>query len=118
MYNYFIPTVNLMGAGCASETGKQAKAIGGTKALLVTDKPLVDIGIAAKIENYLNGAGIITVVYDWVLPNPTVDNVHEGVRTYRDTGCDMIVAVGGGSPIDCAKGIGLVAANGGSIKDY
>lgn len=118
MYSYFIPTVNLMGANSAAEVGKQAKIIGGTKALLVTDRPLVEMGIANTIAKYLNDEGIKVVVYDGALPNPTVDNVHEGLRLYEKEACDVIVAVGGGSPIDCAKGIGLVASNGGSIKAY
>lgn len=118
MYSYFIPTVNLMGAGCASETGKQARIIGGTKALVVTDKPLVNIGMADKIVNILLDEGINTVVFDSVMPNPTVKNVEDGLALYQAENCDIIVAVGGGSPIDCAKGIGLLATNGGSIKDY
>ncbi len=118
MYGYFIPTVNLMGAGAASEVGKQAKIIGGSKALVVTDKPLVEIGIAGKIIKLLEKEGVSTVLYDAVLPNPTVKNVHDGVDLYKQNSCDLIVAVGGGSPIDCAKGIGLVSTNGGSIKDY
>lgn len=118
MYGYFIPTVNLMGAGAASEVGKQAKIIGGSKALVVTDKPLVKIGIADKIVKLLNAEGVKTVLFDGALPNPTVKNVHDGVDLYQKENCDIIVAVGGGSPIDCAKGIGLVATNGGSIKDY
>jgi len=118
MYGYFIPTVNLMGAGAASEIGEKAKTIGGSKALVVTDKPLVEIGIANKIISLLNEAGIETVLYDGVLPNPTVKNVHDGLDLYKKENCDIIIAVGGGSPIDCAKGIGLVATNGGSIKDY
>lgn len=118
MYGYFIPTVNLMGAGAVSEVGKQAKIIGGTKALVVTDKLLVKIGIADKIINLLKESGIEPVLYDGVLPNPTVKNVHDGVDLYKKEGCDIIVALGGGSPIDCAKGIGLVATNGGSIKDF
>ena len=118
MYGYFIPTVNLMGAGAASEVGKQAKIIGGSKALVVTDKPLVEIGIADKIVKLLNAEGVKTVLFDGALPNPTVKNVHDGFDLYQKENCDIIVAVGGGSPIDCAKGIGLVATNGGSIKDY
>ncbi|WP_457566190.1 iron-containing alcohol dehydrogenase, partial [Caldithrix abyssi] len=56
--------------------------------------------------------------FDGVQPNPTVGNVDEGVALYKKENCDIIIAVGGGSPIDCAKGIGLVLTNGGSIKDY
>jgi len=107
-----------MGAGAASEVGKQAKIIGGSKALVVTDKPLVEIGIADKIVKLLENEGVSVVLYDAVLPNPTIKNVHDGVDLYKQNSCDLIVAVGGGSPIDCAKGIGLVATNGGSIKDY
>ncbi|MEI7981275.1 MAG: iron-containing alcohol dehydrogenase [Bacteroidota bacterium] len=118
MYGYFIPTVNLMGAGSVSQVGKQARIIGGTKALVVTDKPMVKIGIAEVIVKLLKEAGIETVLYDEVIPNPTVKNVHDGVDLYRKEKCDIIVVVGGGSPIDCAKGIGLVSANGGSIKDF
>jgi|GEM_PF-3574567 len=112
MYGYFIPTVNLMGAGAVSAVGKQAKIIGGTKALVVTDKPLVSIGIAEKVIKLLNEVGIQTVLYDNVMPNPTDKNVHDGVDLYKKENCDIIIAVGGGSPIDCAKGIGLVSSNG------
>ncbi len=118
MYSYFMPTVNLMGAGAVNEVGKQARIIGGTKALVVTDKPLVEIGIAGKVVKLLEDAGLATVLYDEVKPNPTDKNVHDGVELYKKEGCDIIVAVGGGSPIDCAKGIGLLATNGGKIKDY
>ncbi len=118
MFGYFIPTVNLMGAGAASEVGKQAKIIGGSKALVVTDKPLMQIGIVDTIVKYLNDEGVEAVVFDGALPNPTVKNVHDGLDIFQKENCDIIVAVGGGSPIDCAKGIGLVATNGGSIKDF
>lgn len=118
MYGYFIPTVNLMGAGCASEVGKQAKIIGGTKALVVTDETLVKIGIVEKVINLLNKEGVQTVVFDKVMPNPTDDNVHEDFDIYQKENCDIIIAVGGGSPIDSAKGMGLLATNGGSIRDY
>jgi len=118
MYGYFIPNVNLMGAGCASEIGKQAKIIGGTKALVVTDKPLVKIGIVEKIVNLLNESGVKSVVFDDVKPNPSDTNVHAGLDLFQKECCDIIIAIGGGSPIDCAKGIGLVATNGGSIRDY
>ncbi len=118
MYSYFMPTVNLMGAGAVAEVGKQAKILGGSKALVVTDKPLIRANIVKKVTDYLESSGVEFVIYDGVQPNPTVDNVHEGVDIYKKENCDIIIAVGGGSPIDCAKGIGLVITNGGSIKDY
>lgn len=118
MYAYFMPTVNLMGAGAVSKIGEQAKIIGGSKALVVTDKPLVEIGIVEKVVSLLKSSGVDSVIYDGVNPNPSVKNVEDGLTLYKNENCDIIVAVGGGSPIDCAKGIGLVATNGGSIKDY
>jgi len=118
MYSYFMPTVNLMGAGSIAEVGKQSKILGGSKALVVTDKPLMTTGIVEKVTTLLEASGIYTVIYDGVQPNPTVENVEEGIALYKEEECDVIIAVGGGSPIDCAKGIGLVITNGGSIKDY
>jgi len=118
MYSYFMPTVNLMGAGAVSEVGKQAKILGGSKALIVTGKVLVSVGITEKVVSFLKENGVDTVLYDDVNPNPTVENVEKGLSLYKKENCNIIVAVGGGSPIDCAKGIGLVASNGGSIKDF
>jgi len=118
MYSYFMPTVNLMGAGAVAEVGNQTKILGGSKALVVTDKPLINAGIVKKVTDFLEKSGVEYVIFDSVQPNPTVENVHEGVDLYKKENCDVIIAVGGGSPIDCAKGIGLVITNGGSIKDY
>ncbi|MHB2150709.1 iron-containing alcohol dehydrogenase [Calditrichota bacterium LG25] len=118
MYSYFMPTVNLMGAGAVAEVGNQVKILGGSKALIVTDKPLIGAGIVEKVTKYLDDSGVKYVIFDGVQPNPTVGNVDEGVALYKKENCDIIIAVGGGSPIDCAKGIGLVLTNGGSIKDY
>ncbi len=118
MYGYFIPTVNFMGRGAVKEVGKQAKILGGTKALVVTDKPLVKAGIVEKVVSFLKAGRIDYVLYDEVKPNPTVKNVEDGLKLYKDEKCDLIVAIGGGSSIDTAKGIGIVATNGGTIKDY
>jgi len=118
IYSFFMPTVNIMGAGAVAEVGKQAKIQGGSKALVVTDKPLMTTPIVEKVKGLLAASGIGAVIYDGAQPNPTVANVEEGIAFYKKEKCDVIIAVGGGSPIDCAKGIGLVISNGGSIKDY
>ena len=118
MYSFFMPTVNLMGPGSVKEVGKQAKIQGGSKALVVTDKPLMTTGIVKKVVKLLEDSNVNSVIYDGAQPNPTVENVDDGINLYKNEKCDVIIAVGGGSPIDCAKGIGLVIANGGSIKDY
>ena len=118
MYSYFIPTVNLMGRGAVSNVGKQAKILNGSKALLITDEILVKIGIAEKIISLLKESGVETSVYDKVNPNPTVKNVNDALSVYQNEKCDIIIALGGGSSIDCAKGVGILATNGGSISDY
>ncbi len=117
-FGFFIPTVSLMGVGCAKETGAQAKALGATKLLIVTDAGLSRFGVADKIKAQLEGAGLKAVIFDGAEPNPTDKNVADGVRVYKENGCDGIVSLGGGSSHDCAKGVGLVIGNGGTIRDF
>ena len=115
---FYIPTVTLLGPGSAKEVGKQAKNVSAKKALIVTDAGLHKMGVTKIIAEYLSADGIDSVVFDGAEPNPTDKNVHDGVRFYIDHQCDLIVSLGGGSSHDCAKGIGLVTAGGGHIRDY
>lgn len=117
-YGFFIPTVSLMGVGCAKETGAQAKALGATNLLIITDAGLSKLGVADQIKAQLVEAGLKAVIFDGAEPNPTDKNVHAGVKVYQDNNCDGIVSLGGGSSHDCAKGVGMVVANGGTIRDY
>ena len=117
-YGFFIPSVTLMGPGCAKEVGPKAKELGAKKALLVTDAGLMKMGVADKIAGYIKEAGVEVVIYPGAEPNPTDTNVHDGVKVYEAEGCDFIVSLGGGSSHDCAKGVGLVTAGGGNIRDY
>lgn len=117
-YGFFIPTVSLMGIGCAKETGEQAKALGASHMLIVTDAGLAKLGVADKIKTYLTDAGLKATIYSGAEPNPTDTNVHDGLKVYFDNKCDGIVSLGGGSSHDCGKGIGLVATNGGHIRDF
>ena len=118
VYGFFLPTVSLMGVGCSKETGAQAKALGATKLLIVTDAVLNKLGVANQIKAMITAAGLDAVIYDGAEPNPTDKNVHDGVKVYKDNSCDGIVTLGGGSSHDCGKGIGLVVAGGGHIRDY
>jgi alcohol dehydrogenase len=117
-YGFFIPTVSLMGVGCAKETGAQAKALGATNILIVTDAGLAKLGVADQIKKQLEEAGLKAVIFDGAEPNPTDKNVHAGVEVYKKSKCDGIVSLGGGSSHDCGKGVGLVIAGGGNIRDY
>jgi alcohol dehydrogenase len=117
-FGFFIPSVTLMGVGSAKEVGPKAAELGAKKAMIVTDAGLAKLGVADKIAGYLNDAGVQTVIYDGAEPNPTDKNVHDGVKVFKDNGCDFIVSLGGGSSHDCGKGVGLVCAGGGNIRDY
>ncbi|EXR08658.1 iron-containing alcohol dehydrogenase family protein [Acinetobacter baumannii 1232509] len=81
-------------------------------------KGLFKFGVPDLIECYLTEAGVGSHIFPGAEPNPTDINVHNGVNAYNENGCDFIVSLGGGSSHDCAKGIGLVTAGGGHIRDY
>lgn len=119
VYGFYIPTVTLMGIGSHKEIGNQIKVLGGKKPFLCTDKGIVSAGIADQIIQLIKkDTGLDVVVFDETVPNPTDVNVHDGLKVYKDNGCDLIISLGGGSSHDCAKGIGIVATNGGHIRDY
>ncbi len=119
VYGFYIPTVTLMGIGAHKEIGKQIQVLGGKKPFLCTDKGIVSAGIADQIIQLIKkDTGLDVVVFDETVPNPTDKNVHDGLKLYKDKGCDLIISLGGGSAHDCAKGIGIVATNGGNIRDY
>ncbi|SLJ96093.1 MULTISPECIES: iron-containing alcohol dehydrogenase [unclassified Paenibacillus] len=115
---YYVPPVNLMGRGCLHEAGKMIENMGIHKALVVTDRRLISSGVAEQVLSILRKSGLDYVVYDEVQPNPTCQNVHDGLQVFQDHGCDAIISIGGGSPQDAAKGIGIVATNGGHIRAY
>ncbi|UUM32744.1 L-threonine dehydrogenase [Vibrio japonicus] len=115
---FFIPTVNLMGAGCLTDAADNIQSQGFKKGLIVTDKILNQIGVVKKVQDLLTERGVGTVVFDGTQPNPTISNVNDGLELLKSNDCDFVVSLGGGSPHDCAKGIALVASNGGKIGDY
>ena len=83
------------------------------------DKGITNAGITQKIVDLVKqGAGVDTVIFDETVPNPTDTNVHDGLKVFQNEKCDLIISLGGGSPHDCGKGIGIVATNGGNIRDY
>ncbi|UPQ90086.1 L-threonine dehydrogenase [Vibrio sinaloensis] len=115
---FFIPTVNLMGAGCLKDATDAIQAQGFKKGLIVTDKVLNQIGVVKQVQDLLSEREVATVVFDGTQPNPTIGNVNAGLDLLQSNQCDFVISLGGGSPHDCAKGIALVAANGGKIGDY
>jgi alcohol dehydrogenase len=117
-YTYINPKIALMGAGCVKEIGIHAKNLGGTKALIVSGKSRHGEHLAEDIRKILENAGLKAIIFAGADPNPTDISVMEGSEIFRKENCNMIVAVGGGSPMDCAKAVGIVAYNGGKINDY
>ncbi|TYV61075.1 lactaldehyde reductase [Listeria monocytogenes] len=81
------------------------------KVIVVTDTALSSVGIVGKVTNLLNKAGIVYDLFDGVVPNPTIQNVTDGVKAAQQSEADCIIAIGGGSPIDTAKAIGIIVTN-------
>lgn len=104
--------------GALSRLGELAKELGGTRILLVTDPGLEQAGHPKRAEQYLREAGLTVDVFDRVRENPTNEHVEDGTQFARDRQVDLIVAVGGGSSMDCAKGINFLLTNGGRMVDY
>lgn len=113
-----IPSGVIVGCNASSFAGQEAKKLGGTKALIVTDRNLTDMGFLSKIESSLDSQEIDYEVFDEVTTEPTVDYVEKGLDVYQRLRCDFIIALGGGSPIDTAKAISIMASNPGAIQDY
>lgn len=114
----FVAPEFLFGAKARTLVGQYAHNLGMGKVLLVSDPGVVAAGWAGSVEASLSAAGIQWVRFTEVSSNPRDLEVHAGLEVYRREDCDSIVAVGGGSPMDCAKGIGIMARNAGHILDY
>ncbi len=112
------PALNLVGPGALKEIGDEVLKLGLKKAFVVTDKVLNELGVAKRLTDILEEKGISYSIYDDVQPNPTMKNCHDGLEKYNVENCDFIISLGGGSPQDCAKAIGILKTNGGKISDY
>ena len=99
------------GAGARENIALEAKNRGFKKALLVTDKSLMKFGVAKKVTDVLDNAGLAYEILDDVKPNPTIENVKNGVEMFKKAGADYLIAVGGGSVMDTAKAIGIIINN-------
>ena len=108
---FVLNETSYFGKGAREELATEIKNRGFKKVFLVSDKSLVEAGVTAKVEEVLNNAGIPYTLYDEIKPNPTIKNVLDGVDACKNSKADLIVAVGGGSSIDTAKGISIVMTN-------
>ncbi len=118
MANLFLtPKIVYTGADALDMSKNSIKGLG-KKALVVTGKNSVKIGNAKKITDMLESIGIDSVVYSEITGEPCDYMIEEGAKVYKENGCDFLVSIGGGSPMDSMKAIGVVVACGGSINDY
>ena len=108
---FVLNETSYFGKGAREELAGEIQKRGFKKVFLVSDKSLVEAGVTAKVEEVLKKANVPYELYDEIKPNPTIKNVTDGVEACKKSGADLIVAVGGGSSIDTAKGISIVMTN-------
>lgn len=118
LVTWSFPTTIVFGAGAVSTLPDRAQKLAGKRALVVSDAGVVRTGIAARVEEVLRAAGLYAATFSGVDPNPVEKNVSDGVAAYREARADFVVAVGGGSPLDCAKLIALKTTHDRPLVDY
>jgi alcohol dehydrogenase class IV len=118
IYQYLMPTKIVHGPGSTARLGNEARLLKGTKALIVSDAGVQAAGLLAPVLDSLREAGLEAIVFVDVPADPDIEVVRQGTALGLEAGCDLVVAVGGGSPMCAGKSIAIVATNGGSIRDY
>ncbi|MDE5720530.1 MAG: lactaldehyde reductase [Paramuribaculum sp.] len=108
---FILNETSYFGPGARKVLPEVIERLGKKKALVVTDKGLIKFGVAKMVTDVLDEAGVAYDVFSEVKPNPTVRNVQDGVEAFKAAGADLLIAIGGGSAMDTAKGIGIVVAN-------
>lgn len=114
---FIVPGQIITGSGALTMAEETLKGLG-KKALIVTDKVMIQLGNCAKVETALKNQGIDYAIYSEIVGEPTDIMIENGLKVYKENGCDFLVALGGGSPIDSMKAIGSLVVNGGNISDY
>lgn len=113
-----VPPTLVIGGGASRGVGKEARRLGVSNALVVTDPYFREAGLAQRVVEDLNTENVRGVVFSEVTPDPTVENVQAGLEHFKRSQCDGVVAIGGGSSIDAAKAIAVLSKNPGGIGDY
>lgn len=114
---FIVPGRIITGSG-ALDMAEGALGQLGKKAMIVTDQVMIQLGNCAKVEQALKNQGVAYTIYSGITGEPTDVMIETGLKQYKEEGCDFLVALGGGSPIDSMKAIGSLVVNGGSITDY
>lgn len=111
MYKFMLNETSYHGAGAVNAIPEEIKARGFTKAFVASDPDLIKFGVTGKVTKLLDEAGIPYEIYSDIKANPTVENVKNGVKAFKESKADCIVAVGGGSSMDTSKAIGIIITN-------
>ncbi|TNC21527.1 iron-containing alcohol dehydrogenase [Amycolatopsis alkalitolerans] len=114
---FHVPEV-VFGPGSLAELGHAARRVGARRPFVVTDAGLIEAGWVEEAENHLRVAGLRPVVFSGITPNPKDHEIQAAYERYASAGADVIIAVGGGSCIDAAKGVAILSGNGGTILGY
>lgn len=117
-FSFKIPQEIVFGVGALKRLPELLEKCGSRKMLIVSDRSLEKIGVVDKVQKIVEASGIEVSMFLDILPNPTVEMVDQAVKAYQDSGATSIVALGGGSPMDVAKAVGVLATYGGSITEY
>lgn len=118
IYRFRTPTEIMYGTGTVGQTGAITRRYASDRVLIVTDRGVIAAGLLDRVTQPLTGAGLMYDVFDSVEPNPSIETVNRGLQAFQNSGAQAIVAIGGGSSIDAAKAISLLATNGGDIASY
>lgn len=117
-FNFKIPQNIEFGVGSLNKLPQILKDNNSDHVFLISDRGLESIGVVKKVQDIIEAGGVKATVYLDVIPNPTIDIVNQATELYKECGATSIVALGGGSPLDVAKAVGVLANHGGKITDY
>lgn len=117
-FEFVLPTKIKFGTGISGQIGKELKALEKSKPIIITDKGLLKAGVVEKITNALEKEGIEYTIFDGIEPNPRDITVQKAYDAAKAFGADVLIAIGGGSSMDTAKGVGVLMTHGGVINDY
>jgi alcohol dehydrogenase len=113
-----LPRIAKIGAGAVEEIGDLIVQLGYTRPALVTDTFMTTTGVSQQVLDRLSAAGLSPAMFDGVVPDPTTDSLDDGVKVITGHGADVVIGLGGGSPMDSAKAMAVLAPNAGRMRDY
>ena len=118
VHPFSLPGVNYYGQGAIANLSDELKEHGASKVFLVSDSGVASAGLVEQVSDLVKTNGLEVIQYLDVKPEPTVEDLETCLKVFNENNCDLIIGLGGGSPLDVAKGVSVLATNGGSILDY